>query len=224
MDDLNINGEVVPQTLKELETINKLLGGNHVTISGIDSILKRIETIPDPLEIADMGCGGGDMLNLIANWANKKGISVKLTGIDANQNIIDYACENTRKFENIEIINGNVFETNDYPKEYDIIISTLFLHHFNEKESASLLSKWMDKSRLGIVINDLHRHPLAYHSIKILTQIFSKSYMVKNDAPMSVLRSFSKNDLEIILKSAGIENYILKWEWAFRWKLVVYKD
>ncbi len=73
----------------------------------------------------------------------------------------------------------------------------------------------------GFFINDLHRHPLAYYSIKLLTTVFSKSYLVKNDAPLSVARGFKASEWKKILKSAGINNYRVNWKWAFR-HLVVY--
>ena len=57
----------------------------------------------------------------------------------------------------------------------------------------------METAKHGFFINDLHRHPLAYHSIRILTSLFSKSYLVKNDAPLSVLRGFKKKELEDLL-------------------------
>jgi hypothetical protein len=84
-----------------------------------------------------------------------------------------------------------------------------------------LLKAMKEKARLGIVINDLHRHRLAYYSIKWLTTLFSRSSMVKNDAPLSVLRSFSKADWERILDGAGIERYRIRWFWAFRWQVIV---
>jgi hypothetical protein len=62
---------------------------------------------------------------------------------------------------------------------------------------------------------------MAYYSIKWLTKVFSRSYLVKNDAPLSVKRGFKKNDLIELLKQAGINNYTIEWKWAFRWLVVV---
>ena len=72
-------------------------------------------------------------------------------------------------------------------------------------------------SSRGFFINDLHRHPLAYYLIKWLTKLFSKSYLVKYDAPLSVARAFKKKEWEILLKDAGITNYTIQWQWAFRY-------
>jgi len=80
-----------------------------------------------------------------------------------------------------------------------------------------------EQARIGIVINDLHRHPLAYHSIRYLTKWFSKSYMTQYDAKLSVLRGFYREELENLLIEAGWENIEISWQWAFRWLVVARK-
>jgi hypothetical protein len=102
----------------------------------------------------------------------------------------------------------------------DIIFTSLFCHHFTDEELIEML-KWMKVNcTLGFFINDLHRHPIAYHFIKNVTKLFSSSYLVKNDAPLSVLRGFKKNEWKGILQQAGIKNYSIKWKWAFRYLIV----
>jgi hypothetical protein len=63
---------------------------------------------------------------------------------------------------------------------------------------------------------------LAYYSIKWLTRLFSKSYLVKNDAPISVERGFIKKEWENLCGLAGIKPVSIQWQWAFR-HLIVYK-
>ena len=78
-------------------------------------------------------------------------------------------------------------------------------------------------SKRGFFINDLHRHWLAYYLIKYITRFFSKSYLVKNDACLSVARSFRKNDWKKLMLQAGISNWEIAWKWAFRWLVTVGK-
>lgn len=104
----------------------------------------------------------------------------------------------------------------------DIIFSSLFCHHFTDEELIEII-KWMHENSLsGFMINDLHRHPLAYYSIKLLTSIFSRSYLVKNDAPLSVLRGFRKKEWRNLFASVGINDESISWHWAFR-HLITYK-
>ncbi len=220
MDEFSLGGEAMAQTLRELRFINHWLGGNAVTLQGLD-ILKDTISKPD-IEIADMGCGGGDMLVLMARWARKKQLAAQFFGIDANDYIIGYAQEHTTGFPEIRYQNLNVFSPEFQSQEYDIVTCTLFCHHFTDDELIELFRNLRQQVRVGIVVNDLHRHWLAYHSIKWLTRWFSKSYLVRNDAKLSVKRSFLRSDWERILKEAGIEKYQLVWRWAFRWRLVIF--
>lgn len=220
MDDLQCSGEVVHQTLRELEIINRWLGGNAVTLQGI-KILLESKKINGPFAIADIGCGGGDGLKKIAAWGRSKKLTFNLTGIDANPNIIAFAKQNSSGFDEINYVTSNIFDEHFKQTQFDIVVATLFTHHLTNEELIILLKSLLQQCRIGIVINDLHRHWLAYYSIRLLTKWFSKSTMVKYDAHVSVLRSFSRKDILRILRKAGISNYSLKWKWAFRWQLII---
>ncbi|MCK6618418.1 MAG: methyltransferase domain-containing protein [Cyclobacteriaceae bacterium] len=219
MDDLACSGEVVHQTLRELEFINKWLGGNAITFSGVDTLLKGREQAA--VHIADLGCGSGEMLKLISQRLQSKGIKPILTGIDANPNIIEYAKKNCAGFSGIHLATENILAAEFQQRKFDIIVATLFFHHFTSAQLIDILKQLKKQADVGIVINDLHRHPLAFYSIKLLTKLFSKSGMVKYDAPLSVLRGFTRNELVGILKGAGITRFTLRWKWAFRWQVII---
>jgi 2-polyprenyl-3-methyl-5-hydroxy-6-metoxy-1,4-benzoquinol methylase len=219
MDDLDSSGSIVNQTLKELETINTLLGGNYVTLNGLDLLLASTNK-SDTTSVVDLGCGGGDILRLIAGWGERKDISLQLIGIDANPNIVNFAVTHTSE-KNIQYKALNIFSDEFKQQKYDVVVSTLFFHHFTSDQLADFFKQLKKQVRIGVVINDLHRHWFAYYSIKWLTQLFSKSPMVVNDAPLSVARSFRKKDWIEIFEKAGITNYKLRWMWAFRWQIVI---
>jgi len=218
LDQDNIPFADIQQNLRELEFINKHLGGHAITIEGFKKFTKR----KIHFSICEIGCGGGDNLNALQRYSNKK-FHVKFTGIDLNADCIAYAKKNT-------IIPDISFFISDYKKvnfandKPDIIFSSLFCHHFSNEELVAMM-QWMKvNSRLGFFINDLHRNLIAYHFIKFVSNIFSRSYLVKNDAPLSVLRSFKKKEWKNILDKAGITNYTIQWKWAFRYLIVVHND
>jgi 2-polyprenyl-3-methyl-5-hydroxy-6-metoxy-1,4-benzoquinol methylase len=218
MDDLNCSGAIVDQTLVEIETINKLLGGNDVTISSLEQIPLESNAV---VTLADLGCGGGDMLKRIRRWSQRYNMNLKLIGIDANPNIIDFARRNTSPEEQIEYYTLDIFSDEFKKHKFDIVVGTLFFHHFRNEQLIVFFQQLRLQVTHAIIINDIHRHWFAYYSIRILTRLLSKSPMVKFDAPLSVLRAFKKEELQNILDTAGFRNYTIKWRWAFRWQVTI---
>lgn len=228
IDELTLSGEDLRRNLEELAFINRWLGGNQVTLNGLNQLLAARYNHPAPsdgktapLRIADLGCGGGDMLVRMAQWASRKKLPVALVGIDANAFIMDYARRHTHGQDRITYVQQNIFSDEFRQHTFDIVTATLFCHHFEEPSLIRLLTQLRQQTRLGIVINDLHRHWFAYHAISWLTRWFSRSYLVRNDARLSVWRAFRRSDLERILTAAGYTRYQIRWRWAFRWEVVI---
>ncbi|MBE8723007.1 methyltransferase domain-containing protein [Sphingobacterium pedocola] len=217
LDDPSIPFEHIKQTMRELDTINAWLGGHRTTLAGLKTLLRNTKKV----SICEIGCGGGNNLMIIHNWCHKNGIEAALTGIDMNPHAISYA---TAQYGAL----GIQFICSDYradvlDRKPDIFFNSLFCHHFENNELVDML-RWMSvNSRTGFFINDLHRHPLAYYSIKLLTGLFSRSYMVKNDAALSVLRGFTKDEWTTLSERAGLSTASVRWRWAFR-HLMVYKN
>ncbi|MCE2787238.1 MAG: methyltransferase domain-containing protein [Sphingobacteriales bacterium] len=218
LDASDIPADALNRNLLELDIINTLLGGHAATIAALNQLsLPTYKTV----HILDIGCGGGDTLKAIAKWARAKKLSVKLTGVDLKQDCINYAIKACAAYPEISLIK------NDYRKllqeniEADVVVNALFCHHLADEEISELIQWSVKMAKQAVIINDLHRHPFAYYSIAWLTRLFSRSYLVKNDAPLSVLRGFKKQEWLQILKAARIPVYTLTWQWAFRWIVLI---
>ncbi|HEV7621541.1 MAG TPA: methyltransferase domain-containing protein [Flavisolibacter sp.] len=221
LDRNHIPFDDIKRNMIELDIINRQLGGHDITLDGIVALIRNKVHFNDQLHIVEIGTGGGDNLKAIWKWSKKINMPVQLSGIDINAECITYA-KGKNRHENIAFIHSD-YRHASLNQKPDIIFSSLFCHHFSNEELVFML-KWMQQnSRMGFFINDLHRHPLAYYSIKLITSLFSKSYLVKNDAPLSVLRGFKKREWENIFAAAGIHNFKIQWRWAFRW-LITYSN
>jgi SAM-dependent methyltransferase len=215
----------IKRNMQELDLINAKLGGHKITLEGLKAMIKRTKNkkkLGEKLSILEIGCGGGDNLRVIKNYCGKKNIPVRLSGVDINPHCIEFA-RSRKENEGIEFISSDYKLTDPSPKP-DIIFNSLFCHHFTDKEMMEILSWMKEHSKVGFFINDLHRHPFAYYSIKWLTRLFSKSYLVKNDAPLSVLRGFRRKELRMFNEQCSILNAQLKWKWAFRWLLISFHE
>lgn len=221
MDDLSLTGEELRRNLRELEVINSWLGGYMVVLDALDRLVAKHP--PQLLRIADIGCGGGDTLRSIARWARRKKIAVALTGVDANDFTVQYARQRCQTYPEISIEQHDVFSDAFAQQPYDIAVCSLFCHHFTDAQLVRLFGQLHRQARLGVIVNDLHRHWLAYYSIRYITRIFPSSHLVRNDAPLSVWRAFKRTELQELVQQAGVQEFELRWMWAFRWQLLLHK-
>lgn len=218
LDADNIPQQDLYKNLEELNVINTLLGGHNITVKGFKELIETGKKV----HIAEVGCGGGDNLKAIYNWAIKNKIEIQLTGIDLKDDCINYARQSLKEIQNTNYIVSDYKLVNFGENKPDIIFSSLFCHHLNDKQIKEYLNWSINNSRIGFFINDLHRNSIAYLSIKILTKIFSSSYLVKNDASLSVARGFKKKEWQSLLMQTGIYTAKVEWKWAFR-HLIVFK-
>lgn len=221
MDDLTLSGEELRRNLAELEVINNWLGGHKVVLDALDKLVAKYK--PQRLRIADIGCGGGDTLKSIARWARSRSVEVELVGVDANDFMVQYARRHCSELPEVQVQQHDVFSEDFARQQYDVVVCSLFCHHFTDMQLVQLFRQLHNQASIAVIINDLHRHWLAYYSIKYITAAFSRSRLVKNDAPLSVWRAFRRQELERLVRQAGITKYSLRWMWAFRWQLLLQK-
>lgn len=212
LDDDNIPFSDIKRNLQELNYINTWLGGHKITVEGF----KKIAGKKKDISICEIGCGGGDNLAAIMKWCKKQNISLKCTGIDMKAECIDFAKQNAVLNPHTRWITSD-YENVSFAQKPDIIFSSLFCHHFNESQLTAQLCWMKNNSALGFFINDLERNAIAFYAINMLTKLFSSSYLVKNDAPLSVARGLKRNEWMNIFSRAKIKNYSIKWKWAFRY-------
>jgi 2-polyprenyl-3-methyl-5-hydroxy-6-metoxy-1,4-benzoquinol methylase len=218
IDEENIPFSDWATCLHELNTVNTLLGGHAITVDGVKSLLRGKTN--ERIIIAEIGCGGGDNLKAIHRW-NRDRYPLSYIGIDINEACTTFAKKNCSVLPSAQFITSDYKAVEFNQNKPDIIFNSLFCHHFSNQELVDML-QWMSlNSNYGFFINDLQRHPVAYHSIRLLTKIFSKSYLVKNDGPISVLRGFHRNEWETLLSGAGIKHFSIHWRWTFRYLVLV---
>ncbi len=216
MDEPGIAHHELHQALRELEILNNTLGGYKVILNALSQLRLPQRTIT----IIDLGCGGGDMLRAIAKWAENNNKNVRLIGVDRNSVMTEYSAKKSSAYKNISFKTLDVFDDSLLKLKADIAMNSLFSHHFDDDDLIKLTMRMKQIASQAIIINDIHRHWFAYLSVKMLTALFSKTYLVKYDAPVSVARSLILSEWQNILTTAGIENYRIKSMWAWRWQII----
>lgn len=172
--------------------------------------------------LVDVGCGGGDTLRAMADWARTEQISMKFIGIDANAYTVAYAQDQLKNYPEIQLLQGDIFSgmLKDIP--HDILTFNLVLHHFPTETLQSYLPLWCDQARLCVLINDLQRHILPYFLYQLVTRVLGASPMVRQDGSLSIRKGFTQKEWKKLLHFCPSDKREIRWRWAFRHQLVIY--
>ena len=217
LDELNIPTRLLHRNLKELDILNRVSGGHRVSLKGIKQLITDRDKI---YHVVDLGCGSGNAMKSIADWAMINDYKVRLTGVDMNADAIDYLKNHCSKYPEITSV---VADYNDYLNKeevIDIVHCSLFCHHLNDEELFHLFVYFRKHVRVGFVINDLRRNWLTYYSAWLFARLFNGSKLAKNDGPISVLRAFKSKELIRLLTKAIIKDFTIKKALVFRLLIV----
>lgn len=198
--------------LYQLEKIGLWLGGDSATLKAFSSLKKA------PCSILDVGCGLGAFTLRLA----QKYPQAKVLGIDLNPDAIGEALKNKRVYEkksgfSLTNLDFQVkkFEELKKNQSFDVVTSTLFCHHLNDKELIGFLKKATDRSESAVIINDLQRSSRAYCLFWLISFLF-KNRLIRSDGLLSIKRSLIKEEWISRLKRAEINHYSVEKRRGFR--------
>jgi len=220
LDNPNLQGTELEETLQNLGTVNSLLGNIRSLSKSILKVLNSKKQ--DKYRIIDLGCGGGDALKYLAQICRKKNIKVEFVGIDFNAHSLQYAQKQAADFPEIEWLQGDILDPNFELPECDVLMSSHFMYHFEDAQLVGFLKRQKHRVNTAIVISELQRSKMAFVLFQIFAPLLRFSKIAYEDGLLAIQRSFIRTELEAILKEAEMERFSLKWKWAFRYELVVW--
>lgn len=203
--------------LKQLGRIGHYLGGDRATLKAFSMLEQR------PTSIVDVGCGGGAFtLKLAACYP-----TATVEGIDISAQAIAFA----KHLQHMHFPQlGNVsFELMSEPhlpyspKSIDVVTATLVCHHLTDEELVGFLQSCCKIAKRAVILNDLHRHQLAYSSFALIAPIFFPNRMIVHDGLLSIKRAFKRSEWQTYLQQAGLakQQYQIKWSFPFRWLVII---
>ena len=223
MDDLDLAGTSLEAALNELVLVNRFLGGYAAIRSALKAYLQSRGS--GAVTMIDLGSGLGDVAADLVKWADRRGVQLHVVAIEGNEEVARLADAwlndqlPHRLRGRVVVEHRDVWNLNHDDRQFDVAISSLFLHHMTDEQALNLIRLMNDCTTDGLVINDLHRHPLAYQSIRMIGKAFRASSVFRHDAPLSVRRGFSRDELLELANAAGLSQASVRWHWAFRWTL-----
>jgi ubiquinone/menaquinone biosynthesis C-methylase UbiE len=198
MDDLREPVDEFAAAYRELELINRWLGGVRA--------IQRFVPHESSLLILDIAAGACDIGDALVQR-----LHCTIVALDLNANGL-------KRSRNVLPVVGDALHLPFRDNSFDIVMSSLFFHHLPSESCVRVLEQMWRIAKRIVIVNDLHRHAFAYFSIRALTLMFSRSRMVRHDAPVSVRRAFRPMELQDIASQAGIPAEIHR---SFPYRLVL---
>jgi SAM-dependent methyltransferase len=217
MDAADLPDTRYASVLADLARINRLTLAARPTLAFVDRLFDRHSPANGPLRLLDVGFGAGDMLRRIVRLAHKRGREVELTGVDLNPRSESIARAATPAGWPIRWVTGDY---RDFAGAgWHGVISSLVAHHMSDGERSEFLRFMEAESRIGWMVNDLHRRRLPFAGYPLLALAAGVDPIVRRDGQLSIGRSFRPHEWHAMLKSERIEGArVERW---FPWRLCV---
>ncbi len=206
LDDLSLSGDTLEKTLFSLKLINTILG-NHRQLGKAIVHYCKVNPAQKEFHIIDLGCGGGDCIRSISKKLKKRKIKAVFTGIDGNPTSISYATRNNLDIANTDFITADIINEDFTVPDCDILISSHFIYHFNDKDLIDFLRKIQSKKVKHIIFSELYRNKTAYHLFRFVSFVLPISDIAKKDGMLAIQRAFSIKELKRIIQSSAIKEF-----------------
>lgn len=214
LDGDGVSSSEAEASLADMEWAHRRLGGRALVRRRLLPLLKALPARQGALSVLDLGCGSGHVGRDLRAAAAESGVRIRVLGLD-------------RKTSHARLVDRGTAVTADalrlpfQDRSVDVVLSTLFLHHFSPPEAATLLAECRRVAASAIVVLDLTRHRLALAAIGALGPIAFRSALSVADGKISVRQAYTPEEIahvaETALPGARVAR-ISRFVWELVWK------
>ncbi len=185
------------------------------------SIQKLARAKPEvEIRVLDVACGGGDVAVSLARAAKRSGLKVSVAGCDLSDTALAVAAQRaTQAGVACRFFKFDVLQ-DVWPTDYDVICSSLFLHHLSTPDAEAVLGHMVRSTRRLVLVNDLVRNRFGYFLARFVSQLLTRSPIVHYDGPVSVAGALTPTELREMASRAGLSQATVTRIWPARMLLV----
>jgi len=220
MDDLTRGGDELREALQHLRRLNRLFAASGQTLHGVSRLWAQTGR-PTRLSVLDVGAGSGDVNKRLLRWADAQGVELSITLADRTEEACAEASAYFADEPRVSVVRSDLFEL--APEAADIVTASQFVHHFDDDELADVASAMLCASRIGVVIQDIHRHWLPWTAVWLASRVVSGNRYIVNDGPLSVAKGFRAEDWERLSERLGTVKAAYSWRPLFRYVVTIPK-
>ena len=195
------------QSLGHVASVNRWLGG----VSAITSHVKQLLSRRASVRLLDVATGSADIPVQIVQWARRHDYAVHVVATDIHPQMLEIAARRCRDFPEIRVENADALALPYDDGSFDASMLSLALHHFDGANQLRVLQEMARVSRDLVLVNDLERTTLNYLGARLLAATYWRgNRLTRHDGPLSVLRSFTRDELRAIGRAAGLGDNVVR--------------
>jgi ubiquinone/menaquinone biosynthesis C-methylase UbiE len=210
--------EDVARSLEDLRRINRFLGGQKVLLRALSLGLKG--TGADRVSLLDVGTGSADIPMALAAKCRLRGIETFIVAVDISERNLRVSRSQLGVASDIQLVQADSLALPFAARSFDFVTASLFLHHFRDEDVVRLLADFGRIAKRAVLVNDLVRNLVPYYFTRIAGPMLAASFLTRNDAPVSILRGFTANEMKELAHRAGLRVREIKRMFPYRLSLV----
>lgn len=169
-----------------------------------------------PLRVLDIATGAGDIPLRLWRRAQRSNVRLDISACDISATALGYARRRSGaagaplRFFALDALRD------DLPDDFDVVTSSLFLHHLDEHEASSFLRRLGAAARQAVLVNDLVRSPTGYVLAWLATRFLTGSWVARIDGPLSIRGAFTCAEVAALARAAGLDGATITRHWPQR--------
>ncbi|MBI5368223.1 MAG: methyltransferase domain-containing protein [Planctomycetes bacterium] len=216
------------RSLRDIRDVNRFLGGTSILLRALTPLLAAAAgpgagagTPPRrPLSVLDVGTGSADNPTAIADWGRARGLDLRVTGLDLGADTLRFAHECTAGIAGLSLVRADALRLPFRTGAYDFVTASLFTHHLTFAQFAALLREMARVAARGVLVNDLVRAWVPWVFIRGWTRLFARSHVTRYDGPVSVLKGFTRSEIDAIAARSGVPGWVAHFYFPYRFCLI----
>jgi SAM-dependent methyltransferase len=192
LDDLPPEDPRALRSRRDLRRVHRAMR----SVSALKDALFRLQLRAPPLSVLELGAGDGTLLLRLAAAIKPRWPGVKLTLLDRQRIVNSQTVEDYGRYGwEVTPVCEDVLTWARQPihQKFDLCVTTLFLHHFQDLELRELLRGVASRSRAFIAIEP-RREMLAKVGSRLIG-LLGTNAVTREDAVKSVDAGFTGNEL-----------------------------
>lgn len=200
-------------SLADLRWFNRWCGG----LSTIRSLITKVARCAHQPELSLLEVAAGE--GYVPQQINQE---LKRSNLSLNIVLLDRCASHLPDNSSVAKVAAQALQLPFRDASFDLVCSSLFLHHLSPDDAVVFLREALRVSRLAVLVHDLVRHPLHLFLAYLGTPLY-RSRLTRNDAPASVWQAYTLGEMRGLLDRAGAAQVEIEERYLFRAGAVAWK-